>query len=80
MLLARTPTRFVRVLAAAALVLAACDQSPRFASDPYDSSKMDLKPSPAKLSAERHQGAFAEGSFHWIDAQPPGSVKASAGH
>ena len=30
-------------------------------SDPYDTSKMDLKPTPAKISAERHTGAFAEG-------------------
>ena len=30
--------------------------------DPYDSSKMDLKPAPAKLSGERHQGAFAAGA------------------
>src|SRR3954471_1898408 len=38
--------------------LAACGP----AADPYDISKMDLKPTPAKLSAERHKGAFAEGS------------------
>jgi nitrite reductase (NO-forming) len=30
--------------------------------DPYDVSKMDLKPTPAKVSAERHKGAFAEGA------------------
>jgi nitrite reductase (NO-forming) len=30
-------------------------------SDPYDPSKMDLKPTPAKISSERHTGAFAEG-------------------
>ena len=30
-------------------------------SDPYDTSKMDLKPTPAKISSERHTGAFAEG-------------------
>jgi len=30
-------------------------------SDPYDPSKMDLKPVPAKVGGERHKGAFAEG-------------------
>src|SRR3954468_22335858 len=38
--------------------LAACGP----AADPYDVSKMDLKPVPAKVSAERHKGNFAEGS------------------
>jgi nitrite reductase (NO-forming) len=41
----------------AALVLAACGQN-----DAYDVEKMDLKPAPAKVSAERHKGAFAEGA------------------
>src|SRR5580765_8035601 len=30
--------------------------------DAYDVSKMDLKPVPAKISPERHKGAFAEGA------------------
>jgi len=30
--------------------------------EPYDPSKMDLKPTPAKLSNERHKGAFAMGA------------------
>ena len=30
-------------------------------SDPYDTSRMDLKPTPAKISSERHTGAIAEG-------------------
>ena len=30
--------------------------------DPYDSAKMDFQPPPAKLSSERHTGAFASGS------------------
>jgi nitrite reductase (NO-forming) len=30
--------------------------------DPYDQGRMDLKPAPAKVSAERHKGAFAEGA------------------
>jgi len=31
-------------------------------SDPYDTSKMDLKPTPARVSAERGKGAFASGA------------------
>lgn len=31
-------------------------------SDPYDTSKMDLKPTPAKITSERHTGAFADGA------------------
>jgi nitrite reductase (NO-forming) len=42
---------------AVALGLTAC--SPQ---DPYDQSKMDLKPPPAKVSGERHKGKFAEGA------------------
>ena len=30
--------------------------------DPYDSSRMDFKPGPARLSAERHTGPFAAGN------------------
>jgi len=40
-----------------ALGLAACGPQ-----DPYDQSKMDLKPVPAKVGGERHKGAFAEGA------------------
>jgi nitrite reductase (NO-forming) len=40
------------------LALSACAPS----ADPYDISKMDLKPAPAKISTERHKGAFAEGA------------------
>ena len=36
--------------------------------DAYDTSKMDFKPGPAKLSAERHTGAFAEGNALSMDA------------
>ena len=57
----RTPARRVRSLAAAALLLAGCDQGARPPSDPYDAGKMDLKPAPAKVSSERHKGVFAEG-------------------
>jgi nitrite reductase (NO-forming) len=43
--------------------LAACTPSSAPpAADPYDVSKMDLKPVPAKVTAERHKGKFAEGA------------------
>jgi len=61
--------RLARSLAPAVLLLAACDQGARPTSDPYDASKMDLKPTPAKLSSERHQGAFAEGSALSLGAE-----------
>jgi nitrite reductase (NO-forming) len=50
-----------RTLAALAVTasLAGCNPS---AQDPYDVSKMDLKPVPAKVTGERHKGAFAEGA------------------
>ena len=38
------------------------------AADPYDQSKMDFKPGPAKLSAERHTGPFASGDALSLDA------------
>ena len=47
-------------LAAAALALAGCNPAVAPA-DRYDPATMDLKPTPAKLSAERHTGAFASG-------------------
>src|SRR5512140_2876148 len=52
-----------RILNCCALVLllAACSPG-KPPEDAYDQSKMDLKPTPAKLSAQRHTGAFAEGS------------------
>src|SRR5690242_14482500 len=49
---------FGRVLAAAAaagLLLSSCSREP----DRYDPARMDLKPVPAKLSSDRHTGAFA---------------------
>ncbi len=61
--------RLVRLLAAVALLLAACDRGPQQAADPYAPSKMDLKPTPARLSAERHQGAFADGSALSLGAE-----------
>jgi nitrite reductase (NO-forming) len=48
--------------------LAACNQTAAPPADPYDISKMDLKPVPAKVSAERHKGAFAEGASLSMDA------------
>jgi nitrite reductase (NO-forming) len=36
--------------------------------DAYDTSKMDFKPGPAKLSSERHTGAFAAGNALSMDA------------
>jgi nitrite reductase (NO-forming) len=44
----------------ALFTLAACN--PATPPDRYDVSKMDLKPAPAKVTAERHKGAFAEGA------------------
>ena len=57
-----------------ALLIAGCgQQAPAPASapiaDPYDISKMDLKPAPAKVSPERHKGAFAEGASLSIGAE-----------
>ena len=45
-----------------AAVLMGCDPGKPAPSNPYDPAKMDLKPTPAKVSAERHKGAFAEGA------------------
>jgi nitrite reductase (NO-forming) len=70
----------VFLLAVAALGLAACNQKPDqqgaavtaatapAVADPYDQSKMDFKPGPAKLSSERHTGPFAAGSALSMDA------------
>ena len=59
----------LRSLAATTLLLAGCDQGPRAPADPYDVSKMDLKPVPAKIGAERHKGAFAEGDALSLGAE-----------
>lgn len=55
------PTHRLLALGAAALALAGCNPAAPPA-DRYDPAKMDLKPAPAKLSAERHTGAFAAGA------------------
>ena len=70
----------LRSLAATTLLLAACDQGPRPPADPYDVSTMDLKPVPARIGAERHKGAFAEGDALSLGAElkplDPSPVKA----
>jgi nitrite reductase (NO-forming) len=48
-------------LASLALPLVLMSCSKEAPQDPYDQSKMDLKPLPAKVTAQRHTGAFAEG-------------------
>lgn len=52
----------MRMAIATALVVlvAACGE--QRTADPYDQSRMDLKPVPAKVTAERHKGAYAEGA------------------
>jgi nitrite reductase (NO-forming) len=56
-----------------ALLVAGCGP------DPYDPAKMDLKPVAAKLTAERHKGAFAEGASLSMGAElkplDPSAVK-----
>src|SRR6185436_5999496 len=57
----------------AATLLAACEPGPGrqaagTGSDKYDVSKMDLKPAPAKVSAERNKGALASGNSLSTDA------------
>lgn len=83
----RTPARLVCSLAAAALLLAGCDQGARPPSDPYDVGKMDLKPAPAKVGSERHQGAFAEGDalsmgaeLKRLDPSPVKTVRLDTAH
>jgi len=46
---------------AMAVALTACQRA-EAPQDAYDVTKMDLKPTPAKLGGERHKGAFAEGA------------------
>jgi nitrite reductase (NO-forming) len=51
------------------LLLVGCEQGARTPPDAYDIGKMDLKPVPAKLGGDRHQGAFAEGSALSLTAE-----------
>ncbi|HEX3061839.1 MAG TPA: multicopper oxidase domain-containing protein [Usitatibacter sp.] len=43
-------------------------KKPAATADPYDPSKMDLRPAPAVLSQDRHTGAFAQGNSLSLDA------------
>jgi nitrite reductase (NO-forming) len=52
------------VFAAIGMVVAGCGER----KDPYDVSKMDLKPAPAVVSNERHTGPYASGSALSMDA------------
>ncbi len=56
----RAPLSALLLAAGLALALAACGRDAP--SDPYDPSKMDLKPVPSKTTDERHTGAFAAGT------------------
>lgn len=55
-----TSSRSVVVCLLYIAFLSACEKT-SVVSDPYDISKMDLKPVPAKISNARHTGPFAEG-------------------
>lgn len=64
------------------VLLMACGKS-----DPYDMSKMDLKPTPARITSERHTGAFAEGAalnmtneLKPVDKSPIKTVKLDTTH
>jgi len=55
------------LLALLVLMPMACSRA-----DPYDESRMDLHPSPATLSAQRHTGEFAMGgSLSGVPDVPP---------
>src|SRR5688500_14025443 len=57
-----------KLLSLAALaLLAACE--PTAPPDPYDVSKMDFTPKAAKITAQSHKGAFAEGASLSMGAQ-----------
>ena len=67
--------------------LAGCSPSSAPPADPYDISKMDLKPLPAKISSERHTGAFAEGAalntgpeLKPLDASPVKTIRLDTTH
>ncbi len=64
--------RLITSCTAAVFLVAACSPpaptAPVATSDKYDVTKMDLKPVPAKVTSERHTGAFAEGASLTMDA------------
>jgi nitrite reductase (NO-forming) len=76
-----------RLLAAAVCLslVAACDRTPAPAPDPY--AKIQLESPPAKVTAERHKGAFAEGAalsmgaeLKPLDASPVKTVRLDTTH
>jgi len=56
--------RLAAVAAAAIMMVSAgcIDKPDKNTGDPYDRTNMDLKPAPAKVSSERHTGAFFSGT------------------
>jgi nitrite reductase (NO-forming) len=67
--------RFILLVA----FLSACGQSSPPPTDSYDVKKMDLKSVPARITTERHNGAFAEGASLSMGAElkplDPSAVK-----
>ena len=60
------------ILALPILLLAACNpagESKTAKADPYDVTKMDMKPVPASVSSERHKGPFASGGSLSLTAE-----------
>ena len=53
----------------ALIALSACSPTPPATPDRYDPAKMDLKPSPAKVTSERRTGPFASGASLNLGAQ-----------
>src|SRR3546814_17216943 len=60
-------SRFVLPLVLAVGIASLCACHPP-KEDPYDISRMDLKPVPAQVTAERHTGAYAAGAALSFDA------------
>jgi nitrite reductase (NO-forming) len=78
----KTIINYGTICAFATILLFGCGKS-----DPYDVSKMDLKPTPAKITSERHTGAFAEGvslnmtnELKPVDKSPVKSVRLDTTH
>ena len=62
----------VAVVALAILLLTACTspvEQPAAKADPYDVTLMDLKPTPASISSERHTGPFSSGNALSLTAE-----------
>jgi len=69
------------------LLLAGCEKNPFAATSAYDPGRMDLKPAPARVTSERHTGAFAEGAalsfgaeLKPLDPSPVKSVRLDTTH